>query len=140
MHRASTSMYWLTFRVHVTTPPQYGRNRTASLQARRFYRWRGEPSPACVVREVGLADYHWALPCISSVAIATQPVHRLQIRPIVHNPYHSPKLQQGPWNSVGARPRTDTQTDTQTRVQLTTIHFASSTTHAKCNKSTLVEK
>jgi len=35
-HRASTSMYWLTFRVRV-------------------------------------------------VAIATQPVHRLQIRPIVHN-------------------------------------------------------
>jgi len=31
------------------------------------------------------------------------------------------------------RPRTDTQTDTQTRV--TTIHFASSTTHAKCNVS-----
>jgi len=31
---------------------------------------------------------------------------------------------------VGVRPRTDRQTDTQTRV--TTIHFASSTTHAKC--------
>ena len=30
------------------------------------------------------------------------------------------------------RPRTDRQTDTQTRV--TTIHFASSTTHAKCNE------
>jgi len=29
------------------------------------------------------------------------------------------------------RGQTDTQTDTQTRV--TTIHFASSTTHAKCN-------
>jgi len=29
------------------------------------------------------------------------------------------------------RPRTDRQTDTQTRV--TVIHFASSTTHAKCN-------
>jgi len=28
------------------------------------------------------------------------------------------------------RPRTDTGTQTQTRV--TTIHFASSTTHAKC--------
>jgi len=28
--------------------------------------------------------------------------------------------------------QTDRQTDTQTRV--TTIHFASSTTHAKCNK------
>jgi len=56
-HRASTSMYSLTFRVRVTKPPQYGRNGTASLpiasrtqQARRFYRWRGESSPACVVR------------------------------------------------------------------------------------------
>jgi len=36
--------------------PQYGRNGTASLQitsrtqqVRRFYRWRGESSPACVV-------------------------------------------------------------------------------------------
>ena len=91
-HRASRSMYSLTFRVRVTTPPQYGRNGTASLQitsrtqhARRFYRWRGESSPACVVRAVGLADYRWALPRISSVAMATQPVRRLQIRPIVHN-------------------------------------------------------
>jgi len=81
-------MYWLTFRVRVTTPPQYGRNGTASWQitsrtqhARRFYRCRGESSPACVVRAVGLADYRWALPRIASVAIATQPVHRLQIRP-----------------------------------------------------------
>jgi len=39
----------------------------------------------CVRRAVGLADHCWALPRISSVAIATQPVHRLQIRPIVHN-------------------------------------------------------
>jgi len=85
-------MYSLTFRVRVKTPPQCGRNGTASLQitsrmqqARWFYRWRGESSPACVVRAVGLADYRWALPRISSVAIATQPVHRLQIRPTVHN-------------------------------------------------------
>jgi len=39
----------------------------------------------CVRRVVGLADYRWALPRISSVAIATRPVHRLQIRPTVHN-------------------------------------------------------
>jgi len=41
-------------------------------QARRFYRRRGESSPACVVcvcgmRAVGLADCHWALPRISIV-------------------------------------------------------------------------
>jgi len=46
-------------------------------------------------------------------------------------PYHSAKLHPGPCYSVGMGPRTDRQTGTQTRV--TTIHFASSTTHAKCN-------
>ena len=46
-------------------------------------------------------------------------------------PYHSPKLHVGPCSSVGMRPgQTDRQAHTQTRV--TTIHFASSTTHAKC--------
>ena len=45
-------------------------------------------------------------------------------------PYHSPNLHPGPCNNVGIRPRTVTQTDTQTRV--TTIHFSWSTTHAKC--------
>ena len=45
--------------------------------------------------------------------------------------YHAAKLHPGPCSSVGVGPRTDRQTDTQTRV--TTIHFASSTTDAKCN-------
>jgi len=31
-------------------------------------------------------------------------------------PYHFPKLYPGPFNSVGIRPRTDTQTHMQTRV------------------------
>ena len=47
--------------------------------------------------------------------------------------YHAAKLHPGPCSCVGVRPRTDRQT--QTRV--TTIHFASSTTHAKCNYSCL---
>jgi len=84
-------MYSLTFRVRITTPLQYGRNGTASLQitsrtqqARGFYRWYVR---ACVGRAVCLADQRWALPRVSSVAIAIamQPVHRLQIRPLVHN-------------------------------------------------------
>ena len=49
-------------------------------------------------------------------------------------PYHSPKLHPGPCNGMGMRPRTDRQIDTQTRV--TTTHFASSTTHAKCKNNT----
>jgi len=50
-------------------------------------------------------------------------------------PYHSSKLHPGPCNSVGMRPLTDRHTDTHTdtRTRVTTIHFASSTTHAKCN-------
>jgi len=48
---------------------------------------------------------------------------------------------------VGVQPRTDAQTDTHrerqtdTQARVTTIHFASSTTHAKCNYSeTAVKK
>ena len=44
--------------------------------------------------------------------------------------YHAAKLHPDPCSSVGVRPRTDTHTQTQTRV--TTIHFASAT-RAKCN-------
>ena len=40
-HRASTCMYLLTFRVCVTTPPQYGQNGTVH-EVRRFYHWQGE--------------------------------------------------------------------------------------------------
>ena len=60
-------------RTALTTPLQCGRNGTASLhitsrkqQARRFHRWRGVSSPACVVRALSLAGYRWALPRISS--------------------------------------------------------------------------
>ena len=45
------------------------------------------------------------------------------------SPYHSSKLHPGPCNSVAYGRG---QTDTQTRV--TTIHFASSMTHARCNE------
>ena len=45
--------------------------------------------------------------------------------------YYVPKLHPGPCSSVAADRQTDRQTDTQTHV--TTIHFVSSTTHAKCN-------
>jgi len=41
--------------------------------------------------------------------------------------YHAPKLHLGPCSNVGIRPWTDIQ------MRVTTIHFASSTTDAKCN-------
>jgi len=90
-HRASTSMYSLTFRVRVAIPAQYGRNGTASLQitsrtqqARRIL----SLVRACVV--CAACDGPGRLPLGSAthfhnVAIATQTVHRLQIRPIEHN-------------------------------------------------------
>jgi len=67
-------------------------------QARRFYCRRGESSPVCVVCVFGMraaCGGPGGLPLGSavhfhSVAIATQPVHRLQIRPIVHNKGASP--------------------------------------------------
>jgi len=52
--------------------------------------------------------------------------------------YHAPKLHPGLCSSVGVwlrtdnQRQTDTQTDRQTQTCVTTIHFASSTTHAKC--------
>jgi len=49
-HRASTSMYSLTFRVRVTTPRSMDEIEWCTQQARQFYRRRGESSPACVVR------------------------------------------------------------------------------------------
>jgi len=75
-HRESTSMYSLTFRVRVTTPPQYGQNGMVHAAG---------TSILLLVCAEGLADHCWALPRIFSVVIVMQPVHRLQIRPIVHN-------------------------------------------------------
>jgi len=121
-HRESTSMYSLTFRVRVTTTPQYGRNGTAHAAGTSMLSpargvFAGMHVCVCGMREAcggpgGLplgSDMHF-----HSVAIATQLVHRLQIRPIVHNyggiPYHSPRLHPGPCNRVGMQLRTDTQT------------------------------
>jgi len=61
-------------------------------QARRFYRRRGESSPACVVCVCGMraaCGGPAGLPLGSAthfhiVAIATQPVLRLQMRPVGH--------------------------------------------------------
>ena len=125
-HRASTSMYSLTFRVRVGTPAQYGRNGTASLQItlhtqqpRRFYRWcvRACVRSACGVRcawriTSGLC-HAFPLCCHSNASRApiANPPHSAQLG---GSPYHCPKLYPGPCNTVGMRPRTDRQTDTHT--------------------------
>jgi len=62
-HRASTSMYSLTFRVRVITPRSMDKMERRMQQARRFYRRRGESIFAgmrsawhCLQRAVCLAD------------------------------------------------------------------------------------
>jgi len=70
------------------------------------------------------------------VVIATKPVHRLQIRPIVHNygiPYHSLKLHPVRaivWECSDGQTDTQTQT-THTQTAVTAILFASCTTHSR---------
>ena len=93
-HRASTSMYSLTFRVRVTRPSHYGRKETAHAEgasilspARGVFAgmrsaWHSVRSAACGGPgglPLGFATH------FHSAAIAIQPVHRLQICPIVHN-------------------------------------------------------
>jgi len=110
IYRASTSIYSLTFRV------------------RHFRRYA-----------VMCTDCQYAL---RYVVIATKPMHRLQIRPNSHcttrgTLCHSPsyiRVRALVWECGRGQTHrhTDSQIDTQTRV--TNIHFASSTTHAKCNE------
>ena len=82
-----------------------------------------------IKRVQALADISRSALCCHS----NETVHRLQIRPIVHDysrciPYHPHNWHPGTCSSVGMRRRTDTQT------AVTNIHFASATPHAKCNR------
>jgi len=67
----------------------------------------------------------FALCCHSNATGApiANPLSSAQLGGSLH---HAPKLHLGPCSSVGVQPRRDTQTC------MTTIHFASSMTHAKC--------
>jgi len=131
-HRASTSMYSLTFCVRVTSPERH--HWKLAVQAAAVMCNVENASVTCwslisnvrTPRKLG-----FALCCHSNATGApiANPPNNAQLGGSL---YHSPKLDPGPCSSVGIRPRTDRQTDTQTRV--TTIHFASSMTHAKCNK------
>jgi len=85
-------MYSLTFRVRVTTPAVWTKwnglvvdNVAHAAGASILSLATGVFAGMSSAHAVGLADYGWALSRISTVAIATQPVHRLQIRPTVHN-------------------------------------------------------
>ena len=98
-HRASTSIYSLTFRVR-----RYAVMCTACRYARRY----------CHINETRTPI---ANPPISAQleGIPTIPPSYIRVRAVV-------------WECVAYR-----QTETHTQTRVTTIHFASSTTHAKCN-------
>jgi len=84
-------MHSLKFRVRVTTLPQYGRNGTAHAAGASILSLaRGVFAGMRSVRVRHACGGPGGLPLgpathFHSVAIATQPVHRLQIRPKVHN-------------------------------------------------------
>jgi len=90
-HRASTSMYSLTFRVHATTLLQYGRNGMVHAAGTSMLSpARGVFAGMHSVRVQHECGGPGGLPLGSathfhSVAIAMHPAHWLQIRPIVHN-------------------------------------------------------
>jgi len=110
-----------------------------------------QASSACRPRPAGRLHYviisrdgRKLLTRVRIVAIATQPVPQLQIRPIVHNegaasttPASYIWVRAVVWAYGRGHTHTHRQTDTQKRV--TTIHFASSTTHAKCKYITLIK-
>jgi len=123
-------MYSLTFCVRVMSPERHNWKPAVQVAAVML---RTPPSPAMVTnhqRARTPRNLQLALCCHGNATDApiANPPNSAQLGSSL---YHAAKLHLGPCSSVGVRPRTDRQTDTQTRV--TTIHFASSTTHAKCN-------
>jgi len=76
-------MYSLTFRVRVTTPLQYGQNGTAHAAGEGVF--AGMRSACGVERAWRITAALGSAAHFHSVAVAPQPVHRLQIRPVVHN-------------------------------------------------------
>jgi len=139
-HTASTSMYSLTFCVRVMLPERHQWKpavQAAALMLRTPpVGGRSPASSARTPRRAFALCRHiagWTQACCHSNATRA---------PIANSPnsaqpggslYHTPKLHPGPCSSVGVRTRTGRQTHTQRQTRVTTIHFASSTTHAKCN-------
>ena len=145
-HRASTSMYSLTFCVRFLLPERHHRKpavqaaavmlRTPPVTRQLAASSARRPRPAgrshyIVIsrdgRKLGTRVRIMALCCHSNATRAptANPPNSAQLGGSL---YHATKLHPGPCSSVGIRPRTDTQT------RVTTIHFASSTTHAKCKQ------
>ena len=153
-HRASTSMYSLTFCIRVMSPERH--HWKPAVQATAVI-LRTPPidgqSPASDPRPLAIYGAQcWE--CFRHLPVTNQQCahtprklgfalccHSNATRASIANLpnsaqlggclYHALKLHPGPCSNVGIWPQTDTQT------RMTTIHFASSTTHAKCNHHAL---
>jgi len=92
----------------------------------------GQRQPG-IERVQGLADISRSALCCRSNETRAPIVNPPNSAQLEGTRYHSPKLHPGPCSSVGMRRGADTQTDTHsdTQTAVTTIHFASFTTHAK---------
>jgi len=119
-------MYSLTFRVHVTTSPQYGRNATAHAAGASMLSpakgvFAGMRSVrvrhACGVRwawriTAGLCHaFPW---CCQGHATRAPIANQPNSAQLGASPTTPPKLHPGPCNSVDMRPRTCRQTQTDT--------------------------
>ena len=128
-HRASTSMYSLTFCVRFLLPERHqwkaripdcrsnvenapvgaqsptGRPRPIAVCGARFWGRPPRRPPVAASLEVG-----FALCCHSNATRApiANPPNSAQLGGSL---YHAPKLHPGPCSSVGVRPRTDRHTD-----------------------------
>jgi len=122
-------MYSLTFRVRVTTPTEYGRNGTVHAAGSSMLSpVRGVfAGMRCVrVRHACGVRWAWRITAGFCISIVLPTCHSNATRAPIANPpnsaqlgdipYHASKLHPvpGPCNSVGMRPRTDTQTDRHT--------------------------
>ena len=89
-------MYSLTFRVRVTTPRSMDEMERRTQQARRFYRWRGESSPACVLRGTA-CGVRWAWQITAGLCHAFQLCcHDNATRAPIANPPNSAQLGASP--------------------------------------------
>ena len=108
-HRASTSMYSLTFCVRVMSS-EYHHWKPAVQAATGMLRTPASPAGHQLAMLTHPRKREFALCCHSNATSSpiANPPNSAQLGGSL---YHAPKLHPGPCRSVGVRPRTDTHTD-----------------------------
>ena len=128
-HRASTSMYSLTFCVRFLSPERHqwkARSPDYRSNVENARRWRPvagrrraqtSPSrPFALCRHIAgwTQACNYGSRCCHSNATRAPIVNPPSSAQLGGSLYHAPKLHPGPCSSVGVRPRTDRQTDRHT--------------------------